>query len=140
MPESLIGEQMAPSSLKNQDCTPSISASSNPPTIYLNSNRDLQLRATAKEGHTQYFVVCLRTLMRLSPVFKALLSNRFEESRPTRGEWIVALLDDDRKALLTLLNIIYKRFGMVPNKPCLEELYQILCVANKYDITEAVRP
>jgi len=141
MPESLIGEQMAPSSPENQDCTPSVSVSPIPPTIYLDGDGDLRLRATAeKEGHTQDFVVCSRALMRLSPVFKVLLSGRFEESRPTEGEWIVALPDDDREALLTLLNIIHARFGMVPDKPRLEELYRILCVANKYDMTEAVRP
>ncbi|KAF8847697.1 hypothetical protein BDZ45DRAFT_811387 [Acephala macrosclerotiorum] len=140
MPESPIGVQMVPSP-ENQDCTPSVSASSFPPTIYLDDNGDLRLRVTAeKEGHSQDFVVCSRALMRLSPVFKVLLSGGFEESRPTEGEWIVALPDDDREALLTLLNIIHGRFGMVPDKPRLEELYRILCVANKYDMTEAVRP
>jgi hypothetical protein len=131
---------MAPSSPENQDCAPSVSASPDLPTIYLDSDGDLRLRVTAKEGHTQDFVVCSRTLMRLSPVFKALLSGGFEESRPTEGEWIVALPDDDCEALLTLLNIIHGSFGLVPDKPCLEELYRILCVANKYNMTEAVRP
>ena len=140
MTESPIGEQMAPSSPENRDCAPSVSASPDPPTIYLDSDGDLRLRVTAKEGHTQDFVVCSRALMRMSPVFKAMLSGGFEESRPTEGEWTVTLPDDDCDALLTLLNIIHGSFGMVPDKPCLEELYRILCVANKYNMTEAVRP
>lgn len=140
MPELPIKEQIAPSP-ENQDCTPSGSASPDPPTIYLDGDGDLWLRVTAeKEGHTQDFVVCSRTLMRLSLVFKALLSGGFQESRPTEGEWIVALPDDDRGALLALLNIIHGRFCIVPDKPRLEELYRILCVANKYDMTEVVCP
>jgi hypothetical protein len=131
---------MAISSPENQDCTPSVSASPDPPTIHLDGDGDLRLRATAKEGHTQDFIVCSRSLMRLSPVFKVLLSGGFAESRPTEGEWLVALPDDDPEALLTLLNIIHGGFGLVPDKPRLEELYRILCVANKYDMTEAVRP
>jgi hypothetical protein len=108
---------MAPSSPENQDCTPSMSTSSNPPMIHLDSNGDLRLRVTTKDSHTQDFVVCSRALMRLSPVFKALLSGGFEESRPTEGEWIIPLPDDDPGALLTLLNIIHGRFGKVPDKP-----------------------
>jgi hypothetical protein len=131
---------MALSSPENQDCTPSVGASFAPPTIYLDSDGDLRLRVTAEDDHTQDFVVCSRALMRLSPVFKALLAGGFRESRPTEGEWIVPLPDDDRGALLTLLNIIHGRFGMVPENPPLEELYRILCVANKYDLTGAVRP
>jgi hypothetical protein len=69
-----------------------------------------------------------------------MLFNGFKESRPKKEEWIVSLPDDDPDALLTLLYIIHSRFGMVPDRPHLEELYRILCVANKYDMTETVRP
>jgi hypothetical protein len=83
---------MALSSPENQDCTPSVGTSFGPPTIYLDSDGDLRLRVTAvtaEDDHTQDFVVCSRALMRLSPVFKALLAGGFQESRPTEGEWIV---------------------------------------------------
>jgi hypothetical protein len=69
-----------------------------------------------------------------------MLSTRFIESRPKEGEWIVPLPDDDPNALLTLLYIIHSRFGLIPEKPNLEELYRIVCVAHKYDMTETVRP
>src|SRR5437762_370623 len=73
-----------------------VSGSTDPPTIYLDANGDLRLRATTETaGYTQDFVVCSRALTRLSPVWGAMLSSGFQESRPAEGEWIVSLPDDD---------------------------------------------
>ena len=141
MAESPGGDTIAPASSENDDCTRPVSASTQSAVIYLDADGDLRLRTTAKkEDCTQDLVVCSSTLARTSPVFKAMLFNGFKESRPKEGEWIVPLPDDDPKALLTLLYIIHSRFSMIPDRLDLEELYRILCVANKYDMTETVRP
>jgi hypothetical protein len=140
MPESTDAGKTALTSSENEGFTGSVSADR--PTIYLDADGDLRLglRAATEDGQIRDFVVCSRTLARTSPVWKAMLFGGFKESRPTEGEWIISLSNDDSEALLTLLNIIHGKFGMVPDTPRLEELYRILCVANKYDMTEAVRP
>jgi len=42
--------------------------------------------------------------------------------------------------LLVVLNIIHGNFGLVPAKPTLSELYGILEVTNKYDMSGVSRP
>ncbi len=88
------------------------------PTIYLDTDGDLRLRVGSETGDgVQDFVVCSRTMGRSSPVWKAMLFGGFKESRPTEGEWVVPLPEEQPKALLAVLNIIHGIFTKVPNSP-----------------------
>jgi hypothetical protein len=123
------------------DCHGPTRASTDPATIHLDEDGDLRLQTGSETGYgTRDFVVCSRTMGRSSLVWKKMLFGGFKESRPTAGEWIVSLPDDDPWSLMIVLNIIHGRFAMVPKKPALEELYSILILTNKYDMTRMVRP
>jgi hypothetical protein len=69
-----------------------------------------------------------------------MLFGGFKESKPVKGEWVVSLPDDESATLLVILNIIHLRFDLVPKTPRLPEVYQILGLANKYNMTAVVRP
>jgi hypothetical protein len=97
--------------------------------------------------HPVIFVVCSRTLSRASRVWKRLLYGGFAESKPscasTASDWVVALPDDNPKAVETILNIIHSRFGALPlvtNVINLDDLYQLTVLTDKYDLTTLLRP
>jgi hypothetical protein len=92
------------------------------------------------------FLVCSRTLSRASPVFKQMLygNPQWQESRPkdpSQLPWVVKLPGDNHDATKTLLEIIHSRFAHVPSIcATVDELYEILVVAGKYDMTKLLRP
>lgn len=69
-----------------------------------------------------------------------MLFSPFIESKPTEGNWVVALPDDKPKPFSVVLNIIHGNFSAVPMKPSLQLLYDILQTTHKYDMTESARP
>ncbi|KAI0534313.1 hypothetical protein GGR58DRAFT_483197 [Xylaria digitata] len=93
------------------------------------------------------YIVCSRTLSRVSPVWKALLYGGFAESKsssaPSASDWVVELPDDNPKAMATILNIIHSRFESIPRitEPMdLEGLYQLTVLTDKYDLTATLQP
>ena len=87
------------------------------------------------------FVVCSRTMARSSNVFRKMLFGGFSESKPEAGsEWTVTLPEDDASAFKPLLNIAHGRFGEVPQTVSPDDLFEILVVSEKYDMTAIVRP
>jgi hypothetical protein len=108
-------------------------------TIYLDSSGDLRLQVGPEQ---QSYVVCFGTMERTSTVWKKMLSGGFAESKPlnTDTEWVVTLPEDKPKPMLIVLNIIHSRFSLVPEKVTVLELYHILVVTEKYDVTETTRP
>ena len=92
------------------------------------------------------FLVCSRTLSRASPVFKAMLYGSFKEAFPDDPKnWVVTLPEDNPGDAMILLDIIHSRFGQIPSQLgqgslSLDKLYHILVFADKYDMTQLLRP
>lgn len=108
-------------------------------------DRDGDLTLVVGPEHRK-FLVCSRTVSRASPVFKQMLygNPQWQESRPkdqSQLPWVVKLPEDNHDATKTLLEIIHSRFSHVPSTcATVEDLYEILVVANKYDMTKLLRP
>ncbi|GJC80443.1 hypothetical protein ColLi_03281 [Colletotrichum liriopes] len=110
--------------------------------FYFDPRGDLTLHVgQMKTGGIYQFVVCSRTLGRSSPVFGAMLFNGFAESKPEGdSEWIVELPEDRTHPVFLLLNIIHGHSMTIPDTLKPEELYQLLVVTEKYDMTHVLRP
>ncbi|KAH7155579.1 hypothetical protein B0J13DRAFT_228997 [Dactylonectria estremocensis] len=138
-------ERLSAPPSKHLDDIPSGPASppseSPPQPITIDGGGDLVLRVGAEaDGCEQEFFVCSNTMRRSSPVWKRMLYGGFKEARPTEGPWVVTLPDDRATPMLTILNIIHTRFALVPREPALSEVYHILTLAHKYDMTEVLQP
>jgi hypothetical protein len=110
------------------------------PAIYIDMDGDLRLRVADSDSDVQDYIVCSAAMRRASKVWKKMLFGGYKESRPVDCEWLVSLPEDNPEPLLVVLNIIHGNFGSVPAKPSLVELYGILEVTNKYDMSGVVRP
>ncbi|KAK2063088.1 hypothetical protein LY76DRAFT_504388 [Colletotrichum caudatum] len=109
--------------------------------VRVDPDGDLVLRAGRQTGLPERsFRVCANALRRSSRVWKKMLFGPFRESRPASGAWLVHLPDDDPDALEIVLNIIHANFPLVPAAPGLAELYEVLQMANKYDMVPALKP
>ncbi|GAB1312098.1 hypothetical protein MFIFM68171_02308 [Madurella fahalii] len=88
------------------------------------------------------FLVCSRSLSRVSRVFKCMLYGGFRESRPVSDteSWVVKLPEDDSAAAKLLLDVIHARFDGIPTTLPLAELYNVLVFTEKYDMTKVLRP
>lgn len=104
---------------------------------YFDPNGDLRLKVGPDNVTC---VVCSRSLSRVSPVFKAMLYGSFAESKPTHGEWIVALPEDNQEAMFLLLNIVHGRFNAIPWNLTIERLYYVTVLTDKYDMTKSLCP
>lgn len=143
---SLLDEELseAPPSKHLEDIPsgPASPPSESPPQpMVIDSGGDLVLRVGAEaDEREQDYVVCSNTLRRSSPVWKSMLYGGFKEAKPAEGSWVVSLPDDQADPMLVILNIIHTRFILVPRQPPLSEIYHILTLAHKYDMTEIVQP
>lgn len=72
-----------------------------------------------------------------SPVFKSMLEARFAEGQQLRieGALKLALPDDDPKALLLLLNILYHRWANISKKLSLQMLVEVATLVDKYNLS-----
>ncbi|KAK1957333.1 hypothetical protein LY78DRAFT_663723 [Colletotrichum sublineola] len=106
------------------------------PPLACDPQGDLTLRVNQKD-----ILVYSRTVARSSTVFRAMLFTGFAESKP-EGEsaWTVDLPDDEFHPTLLLLTMIYGNFASVPDTLKPEELYQLLVVADKYDMIHTLKP
>ncbi|KAK1833416.1 hypothetical protein QBC39DRAFT_302761 [Podospora conica] len=113
--------------------------------IEMDCDGDLTL-VVGPEGNEVEFLVCSRTLSRASPVFKAMLYGKFhwKESHPktpSQSPWVVSLPDDCPGTTRIFLSIIHACFDQVPTAcESVEELYPILVMADKYEMTKLLRP
>ncbi|KAH7126323.1 hypothetical protein B0J13DRAFT_627915 [Dactylonectria estremocensis] len=109
-----------------------------PETTILDPDGDLHL-LVGPERHV--VIVCSRSLRRTSAVWKTMLFGNFAEAKSKAGEeWVIRLPDDRSEPALAVLAIIHNRFDLVPAIPTAMELYQILVITEKYDMTEITRP
>ncbi|KAK1775206.1 hypothetical protein QBC45DRAFT_360118 [Copromyces sp. CBS 386.78] len=114
--------------------------------INIDTDGDLLLDVGGDEeselSQPQRFRVCSSALRRHSPVWKQMLFGPWKESKPANAEseeWIVELPGDSLKPMHIVLSIIHGRFNHVPPFLSLDELYELLILTNKYDMTDVVR-
>jgi len=91
------------------------------------------------------FLVYSRALSRASRVFKVMLDGGFKESRPIDPSlpWVVTLPDDNPEPAKILFDSIHGRAHYVPRELGLlstSNLYNILVLADKYDMTKLLQP
>lgn len=97
----------------------------------------------SESTQAQRFRVCSSALRRHSPVWKQMFFGPWRESKSVNAEseeWIVEFPDDHVKPTEIVLNIIHGRFNRVPRSLSLDELYKLVILTNKYDLTEVLRP
>lgn len=111
--------------------------------FYFDSRGDLVLKvgeAFHKGGRE--FVVCSRTVARWSKVFNAMFFGGFAESISSArdGTWTVALPEDRAAPVFLILAIIHGTHQPIPMDLGRDELFDLLIVTEKYDMTHVLRP
>ncbi|KAL2177800.1 uncharacterized protein P884DRAFT_243128 [Thermothelomyces heterothallicus CBS 202.75] len=101
---------------------------------------DLVLRVGSELGKAQDFRVCSATMRRASPIWKVMLFGPWKEAKPTEGNWCVDLPDDNPWPTGILLAIIHSKFDLVQQVKSLDEVHEILLLADKYDMTAFLQP
>ncbi|TDZ65112.1 hypothetical protein CTRI78_v003621 [Colletotrichum trifolii] len=112
--------------------------------FYFDPRGDLILSVGEAEDEVNDFVVCSRTVARGSKVFDAMLFGGFAESAASAlasdGSWTVKLPDDQMAPFFLVLTILHGNFQLVPRTLEEAELYELLVVTEKYDMTHVLRP
>jgi hypothetical protein len=83
-------------------------------------------------------VTFLRNIGLQSHALRALQES--QEHHNTRSEICCELPEDKAVPLKALLHIIHAQFEQVPQSLNLSELYEIVVMSNKYDMTRILRP
>jgi len=80
-----------------------------PDQIVFDEDGDLTLIVGEDE---QEFIVCSKTVARVSRPFKRMLYGHFKEAKPADNSvsWSVELLEDDATAVEILMNIVHSNF------------------------------
>ncbi|KAF4911299.1 hypothetical protein CGCF415_v004722 [Colletotrichum fructicola] len=111
--------------------------------FYFDSRGDLVLKV-GKAFHEggRDFVVCSRTVARWSKVFNAMFFGGFAESISSArdGTWTIALPEDRAAPLFLILAIIHGTHQPIPMGLGRDELFDLLIVTEKYDMTHVLRP
>jgi hypothetical protein len=83
-------------------------------------------------------LVSSKHLILASPVFKAMLSKKFQEGNTlcSTGHLEISLLDDNPDAFSILLSIIHGKIRNVPREVSLRTLSQISILVDKYELHE----
>lgn len=116
--------------------------------IVLDDLGDLRLEVGE---HKKAFIVCSRAMARSSPVFRSMLYGGYAESKPTEGQWVVHLPEDNDMAFAVILNIIHLRMTQVPmllpgtdRAPLSEDsdilLHHLAVLADKYLLLSLLQP
>ncbi|EHA55189.1 hypothetical protein MGG_08044 [Pyricularia oryzae 70-15] len=108
-------------------------------TIYFDQKGDLRFMVGAEE---RVFVVCSRTVSRASVVFERMLYGPFAEKKPddTDSDWVVKLPEDSSKGLEVIFNVVHARFKLVTDFLGLDDLFDVMVMADKYDTMEPIQP
>ena len=115
------------------------------PPIEFDRRGDLTLRVGPPDAITSNsFLVCSRTMARISPVFDRMLYGSFVESKSaTDGGakgWVVDLPADDPASLAILVRIAHGHFNEVPKALSIDTLYSLTTLTHYYDATPALIP
>lgn len=112
--------------------------------FYFDSRGDLTLKVggvSDEKLRVYEFVVCSRSLARWSSVFRAMLFTGFAESRPRdKAPWTVEMPEDSVSPVFLVLSIVHGHFQHIPKCLQQDQLYQLLVVTEKYDMTQTLSP
>jgi hypothetical protein len=126
--------------------TGAISASSNagatePTPEAIDPDGDLFLVIGAEiHGKPHTFRVCSAAMRRACQPWRSMLFGPWREAKPAHGDWVVQLPEDDPDAMRILLLIVHGTVAEVPEGPSLDELEDLVQVADKYDLLHILRP
>ncbi|KAF4864998.1 hypothetical protein CGCSCA1_v014068 [Colletotrichum siamense] len=113
-------------------------------TFYFDSRGDLTLKVggvSDEKLRVYEFVVCSRSLARWSSVFRAMLFTGFAESRPRdKAPWTVEMPEDSVSPVFLVLSTVHGHFQHIPKSLQQDQLYQLLVVTEKYDMTQTLSP
>ncbi|KAK2007157.1 hypothetical protein LZ32DRAFT_594269 [Colletotrichum eremochloae] len=112
--------------------------------FYFDARGDLTLKVGDRnkdKTRVYEFVVCSRALARWSSVLCAMLFSGFAESRPgDKAPWIIEMPEDSVSPMFLVLSIIHGHFQHISEKLDQHDLYQLLVVTEKYDMTRILKP
>lgn len=86
---------------------------------------------------SQEIRVCSKAMARASVVFRKMLFGCFAEAG---RDGVISLPEDHVEPMFLALSIIHGHFAHVPYSLSIEELFELLVVTNKYDMTSILRP
>ncbi|WYZ35186.1 hypothetical protein EsH8_I_001462 [Colletotrichum jinshuiense] len=110
--------------------------------FHLDPRGDLTLKVGGiVDGQAHEFLVCSRSIARFSPVFNSMLFGGFAESEPkSDAPWTVELPEDRASPIFLVLSIVHGHFMKIPQALKLEELYHLVVVTEKFDMTQVLHP
>ena len=109
------------------------------PCIEFDPHGDLRL-IVGNGADKKVVVVDSRTLCRASSTFRRMLSGNFAEAKPEEGLWYVKLPDDKFSPFSVLMDMIHGQSERTPAIPSIDLLYEIVDLADKYDMIRTLRP
>jgi hypothetical protein len=87
------------------------------------------------------FVVCSRTLSRISRVLERMLYGSFAESKPECATgWTIDLPDVNSLPFALLAYITRGEFGSIPKTLNVDELFELIILTHYYDCTQILSP
>ncbi|KFG79611.1 hypothetical protein MANI_021980 [Metarhizium anisopliae] len=116
-----------------------------PKAVTLDRYGDTQLRIGLDHSEEPVvFTACSRALSRSSSIFRSMLYGDTVGNEPgiisRRENQIIDVRHDTLVPMTTLLCIIHSKFDQVPPELSVDELYDLVVVARKYDMMTALRP
>ncbi|KAM0708496.1 hypothetical protein Q7P35_005148 [Cladosporium inversicolor] len=121
----------------------SIEASGKPQdanTFTVDPRGDLTLNIGFSDS-SKKFLVCSRTLSRISPVLERMLYGSFAESRSECATgWTIDLPDVNPLPFALLAYISHGEFGSIPKTLNVEELFELIILTHYYDCTQILAP
>ncbi|XXG98133.1 hypothetical protein Hte_004454 [Hypoxylon texense] len=110
--------------------------------IEFDQHGDLKLRVgPPNETTSNTFLVCSRSLARISPVFDRMLYGSFNEAKDSNPEdWTVDLPEDDPASLAIIIRIAHGHFSEVPKILAIDRLYTLTTLTHYYDATKILVP
>lgn len=103
---------------------------------------DLTLRLGCSEGicSPKRFLVCSRTLSRVSPVLERMLYGSFAESNFTSSNWTIDLPNVDVSAFALFAAISHGQLARIPKSLSIDGLFHLTTLTHYYDATAMLAP
>ncbi|KAK1754248.1 hypothetical protein QBC47DRAFT_429921 [Echria macrotheca] len=110
------------------------------PVTSYHTDADIYVKVRGHEGEVLYKVLT-SNMASASPVWRKMVYSK-SFVRPTNRKWVIEMTGpgDDALGLDIIFSIIHWKFHDLPSHPCLEELYAVARVAEKYDCSHVLVP
>lgn len=105
------------------------------PCLKFDQNGDLQLCVGTNDAKKE-MLVDSRALCRASPILRKKLA----ETKSQGGYWHLKFPADQAEAFSILMDMVHGQFILTPKVPSIDQLYQVVVLANKYDMFQTLRP